>query len=117
MEAQFAPIYAIAVIDHNDDGNLDFILAGNQNTTRLRLGVIDANFGQLYEGDGNGNFKYVEQKMTGLNFIGDVKSLQPIKLSYLDVLLVGINNLGVEAYLLNSSMEKNNLKKLTKQHQ
>ncbi|MFC4873750.1 VCBS repeat-containing protein [Negadavirga shengliensis] len=117
MEAQFAPIYAIAVIDHNDDGNLDFILAGNQNTTRLRLGVIDANFGQLYEGDGNGNFKYVEQKITGLNFIGDVKSLQPIKLSYLEVLLVGINNLGIEAYLLNRSMGKNNLRKLTKQHQ
>lgn len=117
LEAQFAPVYAIAVIDHDEDGNLDFIFAGNQNATRLRLGVIDANFGQLYKGDGKGNFKYIDQKLSGLNFLGDIKSLQPIKLSYLDVLLVGVNNLGVEAYLLNNSLDKNSLRKLTKQNQ
>lgn len=103
MEAQFAPIYAISVMDYTKDGNLDFILGGNQNATRLRLGLIDANFGQVYAGDGNGKFRYVSQKESGLRFLGDVKSMLPVKMAHLDVLMVGINNQGVESYLLNSS--------------
>ncbi|HSI75468.1 MAG TPA: VCBS repeat-containing protein [Lunatimonas sp.] len=103
MEAQFAPIYAITVLDYTKDGNLDFILAGNQNATRLRLGLIDANFGQVYAGDGKGEFRYVPQKESGLRFLGDVKSMLPIKMAHLDILMVGINNQGVESYLLNSS--------------
>ncbi len=115
IEAQYAPVYAITVLDHNDDGHLDFIIAGNQNTTRLRLGVIDANFGQLYEGDGTGNFQLIPQATSGLQLMGDIRSMELIKLSYLEVLLVGINNKGIEAYLINSSMANKPLKNLTNQ--
>ncbi|MCC5939033.1 MAG: VCBS repeat-containing protein [Lunatimonas sp.] len=101
QEAQFAPVHAIQVLDFNGDGNLDLLLGGNQNSIRLRYGVIDANFGQLFQGDGRGNFQFVAQEKAGLGFFGDVKSLQFIKLGKLDVLLVGINNQAVEAYLLN----------------
>ncbi|EON76274.1 hypothetical protein ADIS_3402 [Lunatimonas lonarensis] len=100
-EAQFAPVYAIEFLDFNGDGHLDLILAGNQNSMRLRYGVIDANFGQLFEGDGAGNFKYVDQQQSGLGFFGDVKALQFIKMGKLNVLLVGTNNQSVAAYLLN----------------
>lgn len=115
IEAQYAPVYAISVLDHNEDGHLDFIIAGNQNTTRLRLGVIDANFGQLYEGDGTGNFKLIPQAKSGLQLMGDIRSMEIIKLSYLEVLLVGINNQGIEAYLINRSMANKPLKNLTNQ--
>ncbi|MEX0883383.1 MAG: VCBS repeat-containing protein, partial [Cyclobacteriaceae bacterium] len=113
IEAQYAPVYAITVLDHNDDGHLDFILAGNQNTTRLRLGVIDANFGQLYEGDGKGHFEFIPQSSSGLRLMGDIRSMDLIKLSYLEVLLIGINNQGVEAYLINRSMDNKPIKNLS----
>lgn len=109
VEAQFAPVYAIGVMDFDEDGDLDFILGGNQNTTRLRLGMIDANFGQVYLGSGNGEFTHASPSVSGLKFVGDVKSIETIDLSYLKVLLVGINNQGVEAYVLNKSLSTNNL--------
>nr|MBI1229853.1 RNA-binding protein [Cytophagales bacterium] len=103
MEAQMAPVYAISVMDINQDGYLDFIVGGNQNATRLRLGLIDANFGQVYTGDGKGKFQLFPQKDSGLRFLGDVKSLLPIRIAHLDVLMVGINNQKIAAYLLNAS--------------
>lgn len=115
-EAQFAPVYAIGIFDHNEDGNPDLVLGGNQNSTRLRLGVMDANFGQLYEGNGKGGFTYVSSPDSGLAFSGDVKSLEVIDLSYLKVMLVGINNQGVAAYLLNSSLENKPLPSLSNQN-
>ena len=105
-EAQYAPVYSIEVLDYNHDGHLDFILAGNQSAIRIRLGSIDANFGQLYEGNGKGNFRYVPQSESGLSFTGDVKSMKWIKTAAGEFLLVGINNLGVVAYKRNESTSK-----------
>lgn len=101
MEAQYAPIHSIEVFDYNGDGHLDFILAGNQSAIRIRLGSIDANFGQLYAGDGKGNFKYLPQAESGLDFTGDVKSLKWIKTVAGEFLLAGVNNLGIVAYKRN----------------
>ena len=99
-EASIAPIYAISVMDYTGDGNLDFILGGNQNATRLGLGLIYANFGQVYAGGGRGDFRYIAQKASGLRILGDVKSMLPIKLAHLDVLLVGVNKQGVDSYFV-----------------
>src|SRR5687767_11512874 len=70
-QSQFSPIYALTLIDYNRDGNMDLIVGGNQVATRIRVGVIDANFGQLLEGDGKGNFVYVPQPKSGLSTTGD----------------------------------------------
>ncbi len=101
-EAQFAPVYAIEVLDYNKDGNPDFILAGNQSTNCAKLGVIDANYGQLYEGDGRGNFKYIPQKESGISITGDVKSLKVLTIKGKRYLFAGINNYGVVTYRMNS---------------
>ncbi|WP_291366647.1 VCBS repeat-containing protein [Cyclobacterium sp.] len=116
ITAQYAPVEAISIFDFDDDGNLDFILGGNQNTTRLRLGVMDANFGQLFRGDGNGGFTYVSSIESGLSFMGDVKSMEIIDLSYLKILLVGINNQGVSAYLLNRTLGDKPIRSLSNQN-
>lgn len=99
--AQFAPLYAMTLIDYNKDGNMDLILGGNQSSIRIRMGVIDANFGQLFEGDGKGNFTYIPQAKSGLTTIGDIKSLQIMNVRDDLYLLIGVNNVGVEAYKLN----------------
>jgi enediyne biosynthesis protein E4 len=104
-EAQYASVYAMTVEDFNKDGNLDLLLAGNQSSIRIRLGVIDANFGQLFLGDGKGNFTYVPQAESGLNFTGDTKSLLLVNVNGAEVLLQGVNNVGVQCYKWNSTWQ------------
>ena len=101
QQAQFSPIYAMGLLDYNGDGNMDLIAGGNQSAIRIRMGVVDANFGQLFEGDGKGNFRYVPQPMSGFKITGDTKSLQVIKLKDETFVLVGVNNEGIKAYKLN----------------
>jgi hypothetical protein len=100
-EAQFAPVYAMTLVDYNKDGNMDLLIGGNQSSIRIRMGVIDANFGQLFEGNGKGAFSYVPQSKSGLKITGDIKSLQLIEIRGVKVLMAGINNFGVENYKLN----------------
>jgi hypothetical protein len=102
IEAQFAPVYAIEVLDYNKDGNLDFILAGNQSANCVKLGVMDANYGQLFEGDGKANFRYIPQSLSGLSITGDVKSLKVLTIKGNRYLLAGVNNVGIVTYKLNS---------------
>lgn len=100
-EAQFSPIYAMTLVDYNDDGNMDLITGGNQSAIRIRLGVIDANFGQLFQGDGKGNFSYVPQPDSGLSTAGDTKAMQIINVNGELYLLIGISNMAVKSYKLN----------------
>ncbi len=100
VEAQFAPVFAIETIDYDNDGKMDLILGGNQNTTCVRLGVIDANYGQLFRGDGKGNFRYIQQSVSGLKLIGDVKSMKMITVKNSRYILAGISNTGIVTYKL-----------------
>ena len=101
QEAQFAPVYAIEIFDYNRDGNPDFVLAGNQSANCVKIGVIDASYGQLFEGDGKGNFKYISQAVSGLSITGDVKSLKFLTIRGRRYLLAGINNYGIVTYRMN----------------
>jgi hypothetical protein len=100
-QAQFAPVYAITVADVNHDGHMDLVMAGNQSSIRIRMGVIDANFGQVFQGDGKGHFDYVRQPESGISVTGDVKSMRMIDVNDSRYLLIGINNVGVDNYKLN----------------
>ncbi len=96
--AQFSPVFAIEVLDYNKDGNKDFVLAGNQTAISIRMGHIDANHGQLYQGDGKGHFEYIPQAKSGLMIKGDARSLKWLNIKGDGYLLVGINNVGVDVY-------------------
>jgi hypothetical protein len=100
IQAQFAPIRAIEVVDFNNDGHLDVLLAGNEHAMRIRFGSIDANYGQLFQGDGKNHFEYVPQKLSGLSLKGDVKSLKYILIKGHRYLLAGINNQEMVTYRL-----------------
>ncbi|GAB3645775.1 VCBS repeat-containing protein [Echinicola sediminis] len=101
VEAQFAPVYSIGVLDFDDDGHLDFILGGNQTYTRLRIGVMDANYGQVFLGNGKGQFSYLPQQQSGLSIKGDVKSILPLQHNNTKLLLFGLSNQGIIAYQKN----------------
>ncbi len=97
IEAQFAPIHAILPLDYDQDGKMDFILGGNQTFTRLRLGVIDANYGQLFKGNGKGEFTLVPQRLSGFQIKGDIKAIIPHPIEP-NTYLFGINNQEVISY-------------------
>jgi len=92
IQAQFAPVYAIQTIDANNDGILDVILCGNFEKTRVAIGKMDANYGQLFLGKGNGKFYYLPQTVSGFNIQGAVKDLLWIKEGKKTTLLVARNN-------------------------
>ncbi|GAA5220094.1 VCBS repeat-containing protein [Membranihabitans marinus] len=98
IQAQFAPIETIHILDYDADGIDDLILAGNQNAIRLRLGVMDANRGQLFKGLGNSKFKYIPQTESGLQILGDAKSILPINVNGQEHLWFGIYNYGLVYY-------------------
>lgn len=96
IQAQYAPVCAIEVLDANGDGHPDLLLCGNNSHAKLRLGKFDANYGVLLTGDGTGNFQYLPQTASGLKLKGDVRAI----LSLDNRLLFGINQGSVVSYQL-----------------
>lgn len=95
LEAQYAPVYAIAAADINHDGNKDILLAGNNTWTRIKFGSYKANHGILLLGDKKGNFTYAPQWLSGLNIHGNVRSMQVISAKDKLRVIVGVNDLPV----------------------
>lgn len=46
---------------------------------KLRFGKFDANFGILLKGNEKGEFEYINQRVSGLNISGDIRSIIEIK--------------------------------------
>jgi hypothetical protein len=93
IQSDFSPVYSICANDFNRDGNIDLLLCGNIENTRIRIGKIDANYGVLLLGDGKGQFKYVNQTESGLSLRGNVRDI--LKLDTINgnnLLLFGVNN-------------------------
>jgi hypothetical protein len=96
VQAQFSPVHSITEIDFDQDGNMDLLLGGNQNTARLSFGKSDANYGQLFRGNGKGQFEYISQQRSGFQLRGDVRSLLTVG----DRVVVGIHQSPVKTYKL-----------------
>jgi hypothetical protein len=97
VQAQYAPVNAIHVFDYNQDGNEDVLLAGNNSHTKLRLGSMEASYGVLLQGNGQGAFEYRSQALSGLNIKGDVKTILQMD----DLLFFGINQAPLVVYKIN----------------
>ena len=97
IQAQYAPINAIQILDADKDGHADILLCGNNSHQKLRMGKSDANYGVLLKGDGQGDFDYIPQAQSGLMIKGDVQSILQLE----NKLLFGINSSAITAYELN----------------
>lgn len=91
MEAQFSPVYAIASLDVNGDGNLDIVTGGNFTQSRVSVGQCDANFGTILLGDGHGSFAPLDPEVSGLKVRGDVRDIGVLKVNGNDYLIFGRN--------------------------
>lgn len=102
VQAQYSPVYAISKIDVDNDGDQDVILGGNESMVRVRIGKSDANRGVLLLNDGKGNFTYVPQPKSGLNFQGDVRDLLFIHTKDKTQLVIGETGQSIKSYMMGS---------------
>jgi hypothetical protein len=76
IEAQFAPVNALKVIDLDNDGNLDVVMAGNNSSGNAAIGDYDAMTGLCLMGNGKGEFKALISRTTGFYAGKDVKDIK-----------------------------------------
>ncbi len=75
VEFQYAPIYALAVMDVNHDGKSDIISGGNLEKTRARIGRATANMGFVFLGDNKGGFSFVKPNRSGISLANDIRKI------------------------------------------
>ena len=96
VEAQFSPVYAISIDDFNKDGLEDIVLGGNFYEAKPELGIYDASYGQLFSGDGKGNFKFIPPVASNMLLKGAIREIRTINTGSGKALLIGKNNGPVE---------------------
>jgi hypothetical protein len=101
VQAQFSPIYKIVVQDINNDSMPDLLLLGNTDYPRLKMGKIDADFGILLLNEGKGNFRYVNQRQSGLRMVGDVKDAVLLTTNNITYLVAAATGMPLQWYKLN----------------
>ena len=92
VEAQFSSINQVIVEDYNKDGNLDILTAGNLYVSEVETPRNDASFGYYFTGNGNGTFKAVTPKESGVFIKGDTKDLANIKINDTSYIIAAKNN-------------------------
>lgn len=97
-QAQFAPACTLLTGDYNHDGKKDILFLGNKTDNRLKIGSMDASYGSLFAGDGEGGFRYVGQPRSGLSVTGDVKSAIQVTIGAQPFLVIGAFNEPLQFY-------------------
>ncbi len=90
-QAQFSPIYGIALKDMTGDGIPDLITGGNLFGVKPELGRFDASDGFIFQGDGEGNFSMPSPSLH-LCAPGEIRDMKAMTLHGKKVLVVARNN-------------------------
>jgi enediyne biosynthesis protein E4 len=75
MAAQLSPIYAIEILDLDDDKKLDLVVGGNFYKLKPEIGRLDGLNGGYFKGDGKGNFNFISAMASGLKVSGEVRDI------------------------------------------
>ena len=100
-QSQFSPVYAIILDDINLDGNKDIIMGGNQYKIKPEIGIHDASYVSTYLGDGKGNFKYLDNKKSGIFIRGQLRDIIKIKRKKEENFIFALNNDSLKILKLN----------------
>ncbi len=91
-EAQFSKIYGITILDFDNDGKKDLLLAGNFFPYRTQLGRSDASLGLLLKGKGDGSFEAMANDKLGLYLDGDIRNIVMLQNALKENLLIVARN-------------------------
>ena len=95
-EAQFSPIYSILAGDFNEDGYVDLLLGGNFYRSKPEIGIYDASYGLLLEGDGQNRFEV--NNYSGFFVKGEIRDMVSLRTKEGDLVLVAKNNAPMQVF-------------------
>ena len=73
--AQISPIFGLAAVDFNGDGNVDIVAAQNFYGPQVETGRFDGGLSLLLLGDGQGNFTPATPAESGIAISGEARSV------------------------------------------
>lgn len=97
-EAQLSSINDILIEDFDGDGFKDAIVAGNLYASEVETTRNDAGTGVFLKGNGNGNFKALRYRETGLLLRDDIKKMKMLQGKNERILIVGNNNSSLQSF-------------------
>lgn len=100
VEAQFAPVHAIAIADVDRDGLPDLILGGNDFGVRAQMGRYDAGRGLILLNRGDMTFEPVTAAVSGLTVRSVIRRIRHLATPVGTVLIIATNDDEVLTYLL-----------------
>lgn len=78
-EAQNAPSFSVAVVYANDDSIPDVLLGQNWSYVPHSIGKLNQGLSWILNGVGDGAFRPVWPRESGLAFTGDVRAIRPVR--------------------------------------
>ncbi len=75
VEVQYSPLFAAAAFDVDGDGSKEILLGGNIRNARLRLGNMDAGYGNMIKFDKALTARFINTASTGMWIKGDIRNL------------------------------------------
>jgi hypothetical protein len=98
VEAQFSPMFGIAVDDFDNDGHSDVLMAGNLYRVKPEVGRYDADYGVWLRGDGKGGFKAVRALESGFRTDGEMRDLVLLRSNKQSIVLAACNDGRVQGF-------------------
>lgn len=78
-EIQLAPVYGIVADDFNRDGFMDFLAVGNNSGNQVKIGNLDASYGQFVTRDKRNGWKITDPQTSGFVVDGDARDIKTLK--------------------------------------
>ncbi|MBX2922337.1 MAG: VCBS repeat-containing protein [Chitinophagaceae bacterium] len=75
LHVQFSPVYGILISDLDGDGQNDLLLGGNFFGLKPETGRYDASYSCFLKGNGQGNFSFVPNALTGMIIKGEIRDI------------------------------------------
>jgi hypothetical protein len=103
VEAQFAPVYGIQVLDLNGDAYPEIVLIGNDFGMETSQGRADALNGLVLQNKGNGQFHAIGFEESGFFVPGDARALALVNVKGTPHLAATQNRRGLSMFSLSGS--------------
>lgn len=91
-EVQWNSVNSGIADDFNQDGKLDILLSGGEDNLKPQFAKLDAGFGELLIGDGQGDFEWIPYVRSGLKVKGTVRASKSLVVQDKKVIVFGIND-------------------------
>ena len=96
VTAQFSPVYAIEVVDINQDQMPDLLMGGNLFKVQPEIGIYDASYGNCLINNGDGSFTDRSAAL-GFSVKGEIRDIQLIN----ELIYIFRNNDYIKTYQVN----------------